>query len=78
MEITFISSLDSEEEDRLAPAIVSAISALLDNSSFAYTIRVRTTGLKVFSHSHPSFRSAASGDGLPKAVASQGRLMPSD
>lgn len=78
MEITFISSLDSEEEDRLAPAIVSAISALLDDTSFAYTIRVRTTGLKVFSHSHPSFRSPAASDGLPRAVASQGHIIPSD
>jgi hypothetical protein len=78
VEITFISSLDSEEEDRLAPAIVSAVSAILDDTSFAYTIRVRTTGLKVFAHSHPSFRSAGAADGLPRAVASQGRLLQSE
>lgn len=59
MDITFISSLDAEEEERLAPALLTALSALLDGSSLAYTIRIRTTGLKVFSHSHPTFRGAA-------------------
>ena len=59
MEIAFISSLDAEEEARLAPALLAALSALLDGTSLAYTVRVRTTGLKVFSHSHPAFRASA-------------------
>jgi hypothetical protein len=72
LDITFISSLDSEEEDRLAPALVAALSALLDSSSLAYTVRIRTTGLKMFSHSHPAFRAEAS-HGMAVAVARGGR-----
>jgi hypothetical protein len=54
MEIRFISSLTSEDEDRLAPAILTAVASLLDQMSIAYTLRIETTGEKVLQHAHPA------------------------
>jgi hypothetical protein len=52
--IRFISSMTSDDEDRLAPAVLVAVSSLLDQLSLAYTLRIETTGDKVFHHSHPA------------------------
>ena len=54
MNIRFISSMTSEDEDRLAPAVLLAVTSLLDQLSLAYTLRIETTGDKVFHHSHPA------------------------
>jgi hypothetical protein len=53
MEISFISSLDAEEEERIASVLIAAVSALLDETSFPYTVRIKTSGLKLFQRSHP-------------------------
>ena len=50
MEIRFISSLTAEDEDLFAPAVLKAVSALLDQLPIAYTMRIETTGAQVFQH----------------------------
>jgi len=37
-----------------APAVLLAVTSLLDQLSLAYTLRIETTGDKVFHHSHPA------------------------
>jgi hypothetical protein len=59
VEIRFISSLSSEDEDGLAEAIMSGLCAILDSLSIAYTMRIETTSSKVFQHSHPAVRPPA-------------------
>lgn len=54
MDIRFVSSLTPDDENELAPALISAISALLDRVELAYTLRIETTGAQVLQHSHPS------------------------
>jgi hypothetical protein len=46
--------MTSDDEDRLAPAVLVAVSSLLDQLSLAYTLRIETTGAKVFHHAHPA------------------------
>jgi len=52
MEIRFISSLTAEDEDLYAPAVLKALTALLDQLPIAYTMRIETTGAQVFQHTH--------------------------
>jgi hypothetical protein len=54
MDIRFVSSLTPDDENELAPALVSAIAALLDRVEFAYTLRIETTGAQVLQHTHPA------------------------
>jgi hypothetical protein len=49
MNIRFISSLTAEDEDQFAPAVLKAVSALLDQLPIAYTMRIETAGSRVFS-----------------------------
>ena len=67
MDIRFISTLTADDENQIAPALVKAVSALLDQLPIAYTIRVETTGAQVFQHSHPSFGSSYPADGTQPA-----------
>jgi hypothetical protein len=55
MDIRFVSSLTPDDENALAPALLKAASALLDQMPIAYTLRLETTGAQVFVHSHPAF-----------------------
>jgi hypothetical protein len=52
MDLHFVSSLTPEDEDRLAPALLTALGALLDQFAIAYTLRIHTTGAKVFQRHH--------------------------
>jgi hypothetical protein len=52
MEIRFISSLTAEDEELFAPAVLKAVSALLDQLPIAYTLRIETSGSQVFQHTH--------------------------
>ena len=54
MEIRFISSLTPEDENTFAPALLKALGALLDQTPIAYTLRIQTSGMQVYQHSHPS------------------------
>jgi hypothetical protein len=53
MEIRFISTLTPEDEDQLAPALLAAVTALLDQSALAYTMTIQTSSESVFHHTHP-------------------------
>jgi len=55
MDIRFISSLTPEDENAFAPALLKAVTAVLDQFPIAYTVRVETTGAEVYQHTHPSF-----------------------
>lgn len=52
MDIRFVSSLTAEDENKLAPALLKAIGAMLDPLPIAYTIRIETIGSQVFQHTH--------------------------
>ncbi len=68
MEIRFISSLTAEDEDLFAPAVLKAVTALLDQLPIAYTMRIETTGAQVFQHTHVAPEEVA-GSGLKSASA---------
>ena len=67
MNIRFISSLTADDENQIAPALVKAVGALLDQLPIAYTVRIETTGAQVYQHSHPAFDAACPGDGAHPA-----------
>ena len=52
MDIRFVSSLTADDEDVFAPALLKAVSALLDMLPIAYTIRIETAGSLVFQHTN--------------------------
>lgn len=54
MQIRFVSALTSEEEDQLAPALLKAVTSLLDQFPLAYTLRIETAGNQVHQHSRPA------------------------
>lgn len=60
MEIRFISTLTADDEGQMAPALMHAVTALLDALPIAYTLRIETLGAQVFQHTHPSAAPAAS------------------
>ena len=78
MNIRFVSSLTPEDEDRIAPGVVNALSLLLDHLPLAYTLRIETAAGRVFQHAHaaeePGARPASSTDEVfgsrPAMVAS--------
>lgn len=59
MEISFISSLDAQEEERIASVLIAAVSALLDETAVPYTVRIRTSGQRLFQRSHPGITTTA-------------------
>lgn len=52
MNIRFISTLTAEDENTFAPALLKAVSALLDQFPIVYTLRIETTEAQVFQHTH--------------------------
>jgi hypothetical protein len=54
LDIRFISTLTAEDEAQMAPALLQAVTSLLDALPIAYTLRVETLGAQVFHHTHPS------------------------
>ena len=53
MRIELTSTLTQEDEKRLAPAILKALSGLLDMLPIAYIVRVETTDEHVLQHVSP-------------------------
>jgi hypothetical protein len=47
MDIRFISSLTADDENRLAPQVLAALSKLLDELPIAYTLRIETSDATV-------------------------------
>jgi hypothetical protein len=64
MDIRFISTLTADDEGQMAPALMNAVTALLDALPIAYTLRIETLGAQVFQHTHPSADSAHSAMGV--------------
>ena len=54
MNIRLTSSLTPEDENIVAPALVTAFSAILDLLPIAYVIRIDTSDAQVFQHSGPN------------------------
>jgi hypothetical protein len=54
MNIRFTSSLTPEDENRFAPALIAAVSKLLDLLPIAYMIRIDTSDSKVYQHTGPA------------------------
>ena len=52
MNIRFVSSLTPDDEDRIAPGLMQAVSQLLDAVPIAYTLRVETATGKLYQHAH--------------------------
>ena len=46
MDIRFVSSLTPDDEDRLATVLAQVVGSVLDQSSIAYAIHIRTKGGK--------------------------------
>lgn len=53
MRIELTSTLTQDDENRLAPAILKALSGLLDMLPVAYMVRVETTDEHVLQHVSP-------------------------
>lgn len=69
MEIRFISSLTPEDENAVAPVLITAVGALLDQLPIAYTLRIETSGTQIYQHTHPS-------EVQPAPSTSAGRPIP--
>jgi hypothetical protein len=53
MQIRFVSALTASDENQFAPALLQAITTLLDQFPLAYTLRIETSGNQIFQHSQP-------------------------
>lgn len=69
MDIHFVSSLTSEDENRVAVALVAAVQSLLAHVPIAYVLRVETSSAKVFDHkqvaAHDSSKPTVQSNGGP-------------
>jgi len=57
--IRFTSTLTPEDENTVAPALLRAVSSILDLMPIAYVIRIDTSDSQVYQHSRPTERGAA-------------------
>ena len=51
--IRFTSSLTDHDENAIAPALLKAVSSILDTLPIAYVIRIDTSDSQVYQHSRP-------------------------
>lgn len=58
MDIHFISSLNPDDEDRLAPVILAALRPMLEMMPIAYTVRIRTSSNNVYQHTKAELQAA--------------------
>lgn len=56
--IRFTSTLTPEDENSIAPALLRALSSILDLMPIAYVIRIEASDAQVYQHSRPSERGA--------------------
>lgn len=59
MDIHFISSLNPDDEDRLAPVILAALRPMLELMPIAYTVRIRTSSNNVYQHTRADLEQRA-------------------
>ena len=71
MDIRFISSLTADDENRFAPAVLKAVTALVDQLPLAYAIRIETSGAQVYQHTRivPEERSDADAAAISGGLA---------
>ena len=62
MNIRFASTLTPEDENILAPAVLKALSSILDLLPIAYMIRIDTSDAQVYQHTGSEGRSVPIGD----------------
>jgi hypothetical protein len=67
--IRFTSSLTPEDENAIAPAILTAVSGILDLLPIAYVIRIDTSDARVYQRSGPNRRSTPSRPPTPPPPA---------
>ena len=65
MNIRFTSSLTAEDENILAPAVIAALSSILDLLPIAYMIRIDTSDSQVYQHSGPDRTEHGVADAAP-------------
>ena len=53
MEITLTSTLTAEDENIIAPAILRAVTTVLDHLPIAYRVRIDTADSQSYQHSGP-------------------------
>ena len=76
MDIRFISTLTAEDEGQIAPAVMQAVTALLDALPIAYTLRIETLGSQVLQHTHPSASAELVSDPHPRRTGNGAPVMP--
>jgi hypothetical protein len=54
--IRFTSTLTPEDENSIAPALLRALSSILDLMPIAYVIRIEASDAQVYQHSRPTER----------------------
>ena len=62
VDIRFTSTLTSEDENIVAPAILTALASILDLLPIAYMIRIDTVDSHVYQHTGPATKVASLGD----------------
>ncbi len=67
MDIRFISSLNPDDEDRVAQVVLAAIRPILEAMPIAYTVRIRTASNNVYQHTKAQI--ALSVDSPPSHMA---------
>jgi hypothetical protein len=60
--IRFTSSLTPDDENAIAPALIKAISGILDLLPIAYNLRIETSDSQTYQHTGPSNSSSATVD----------------
>lgn len=72
--ITFTSTLTSEDENRIAPALLKVVASILDLMPVAYRIRIDTVDAHVYQYSGPREITSEQPASLPEPL----RFVPRD
>ena len=70
MDIRFVSTLDPEEENRLASVVIDLVRSVLERFPLTYSLLITTSDSTVFQHG----RSADNGNGPAADVSPRSRL----
>lgn len=62
--IRFTSSLTADDENRIAAALLQALTGVLDAMPIAYVLRIDTSDAKVHQHTSPMLRAESMDDSL--------------
>ena len=70
MNIRFTSTLTPEDENALAPAILAALSGILQLLPLAYVIRIETTDAQVYERTNPEGLATSAPVPVPRTMES--------